>query len=87
MIKINPLAVFRQEMDDNAILFNPESGEIFALNPTGRVIWQALAEGLDRDAVLDKLAEKCRTPLPPEAAQDLDEFLAALKRKGFLADE
>lgn len=87
MIKINPLAVFRQEMDDNAILFNPESGEIFALNPTGRVIWQALAEGLDRDAVLARLAEKCNAPLPPEASRDLDEFLAALKLKGFLADE
>lgn len=87
MPKVNPLAIFRQEFDDSAILFNPDSGEIFALNPTGRVIWQALAEGLDRAAVLAKLAEKCRDPLPPEAEKDLDEFLNKLKAKGFLADE
>ena len=87
MIKVNPLAIFRQEFDDSALLFNPDSGEIFALNPTGRVIWQALSEGLDRAAVLERLAKKCRKPLPPDAEKDLDEFLGALKAKGFLADE
>lgn len=86
MTKVNPLAVFRQEFDDSAILFNPDSGEIFALNPTGRVIWQALSDGLERDEVLKRLAEECRSPLPPEAEKDMDEFMDALKAKGFLAD-
>lgn len=86
MIKVNPLAVFRQEFDNNAILFNPDSGEIFALNPTGRVIWQAISEGLDREGILKKLADECSTPLPPEAGRDLDDFIASLKDKGFLAD-
>ena len=86
MLKVNPLAVFRKEFDDSAIIFNPESGEIFALNPTGRVIWQALTDGLDRDEVLKKLAGECRDPLPPEAGSDLDEFMNTLKAKGFLAD-
>ena len=86
MIKINPSAVFRAEFDDSAILFNPDNGEIFSLNPTGRVIWQALTEGADEAAVLKKLAEACRDPLPPEAESDLREFIASLKEKGFVAD-
>lgn len=86
MLKINPTTVFREEFDNSAILFNPDSGDIFALNPTGKVIWQALAEGGDEAAVLKKLAEACRDPLPGNAANDLKEFIAQLKEKGFVAD-
>ena len=88
MLKINPTAVFRTEFDNSGILFNPESGAIFALNPTGKVIWQALADGAtDEAAALAKLSEACGGNLPPEAAADVKEFIAKLKAKGFLADE
>ena len=86
MIKVNPSAVFREEFDNTAILFNPDSGDIFSLNPTSKVIWQALAAGCDEPAVLEKLAEVCDAPLPESAAADLKEFIAALKEKGFVAD-
>ena len=86
MIKVNPLAVFREEFDNSAILFNPDNGDIFSLNPTGKVIWQALAEGCDEAAMLEKLAAACKDPLPESAAEDLREFIAALKEKGFVAD-
>lgn len=86
MIKVNPMAVFREEFDNSAILFNPDNGDIFSLNPTGKVIWKALAEGGDEAAVLKKLAEACDAPLPDSAADDLKAFIAALKDKGFVAD-
>ena len=78
MIKINPSAVFREEFDNTAILFNPDNGDIFSLNATGKVIWQALVEGCDEPAVLRKLAEVCDAPLPESAEADLKEFIAAL---------
>ena len=88
MIKVNPSAVFREEFDNSAILFNPDNGDIFSLNATGRVIWKALAGGCsDEAAVLDKLAEACDAPLPESAAADVKEFIAALRDKGFVADE
>ena len=88
MIKVNPSAVFREEFDDSAILFNPDNGDIFSLNPTGKVIWKALAEGCaDETEVLRKLAEACDAPLPESAADDVKEFIAALREKGFVADE
>lgn len=87
MLKTNPLAVFRAEFDNSGILFNPESGDIFALNPTGKVIWQAIEEGAaDEAAVLAKLAEACDGELPTEAAADVHGFIEQLKEKGFLAD-
>ena len=88
MIKVNPSAVFREEFDNSAILFNPDNGDIFSLNATGKVIWKALAGGCsDEAAVLAKLAEACDAPLPESAADDVKEFIAALKDKGFVADE
>ena len=87
MLKTNPLAVFRAEFDNSGILFNPESGDIFALNPTGKVIWQAIEEGAaDEASVLAKLAEACDGELPAEAAADVHGFIEQLKEKGFLAD-
>lgn len=86
MIKVNPLAVFREEFDNSAILFNPDNGDIFSLNPTGRVIWQALADGCDEAATLKRLADACDAPLPESAADDLKQFISALKEKGFVAD-
>ena len=88
MIKVNPSAVFREEFDNSAILFNPDNGDIFSLNVTGKVIWKALVEGCaDEAAVLQKLAEACDAPLPESAANDVREFISALREKGFVADE
>ncbi len=86
MLKVNPLIIFRAEFDDNAILFNPDNGDVFSLNPTGRIIWQALEQGDDEPAIMKKLAAACRDPLPPEAENDLREFIDSLKVKGFIAD-
>lgn len=87
MLKTNPMAVFRAEFDNSGILFNPENGDIFALNPTGKIIWQAIENGAtDEAAVLAKLAEACEGELPEQAAADVRDFLEKLKAKGFLAD-
>ena len=88
MLKTNPMAVFRAEFDNSGILFNPENGDIFALNPTGKIIWQAIENGAtDEAAVLAKLAEACEGELPEQAAADVHEFIEKLEAKGFLADE
>ena len=38
----NPLIVLREEFDDWAILFDPDSGDAFGLNPIGVHIWKRL---------------------------------------------
>jgi hypothetical protein len=38
----NPLIVLREEFDDWAILFDPDTGNAFGLNPTGVFIWKLL---------------------------------------------
>ena len=38
----NPLIVLREESDDWALLFHPDSGETFGLNPTSVAIWKSI---------------------------------------------
>jgi len=38
----NPMVVFREEFDDWAILFDPETGKAFGVNPIGTEIWNKL---------------------------------------------
>lgn len=38
----NPLIVLREEFDDWAILFDPDTGNTFGLNPIGVLIWKQL---------------------------------------------
>ena len=38
----NPMVVSREEFDDWAILFDPETGKAFGVNPIGTEIWNKL---------------------------------------------
>lgn len=84
-MKINPLAIYREEFDKSAILFRPDTGESFMLNRSASFIWKQLENGSGRKEILAALAEACGG-LPPTAERDLDAFLARLKEKGYLAE-
>lgn len=55
------------------------------LNATGKVIWEALAEGLAEDAVADKLVAAYDVA-PEKAAEDVAAFVAQMREAGFLAE-
>ncbi len=38
----NPFVILREEFDDWAVLFDPDTGHGFGLNPTGVYIWKLL---------------------------------------------
>ena len=38
----NPMVVFREEIDDLAIFFDPETGKAFGVNTVGTGIWNKL---------------------------------------------
>jgi len=39
---VNPCMVLREESDDCALLFDPDSGRVHLLNPTGVAVWKRL---------------------------------------------
>jgi SynChlorMet cassette protein ScmD len=77
----NPLIVLREEFDDWAILFDPDTGHAFGINPTSAFIWKLL-DG--QHTVADILAEMRDqfTDVPKEAETHLQEFIDELMAKG-----
>lgn len=68
-------------------LFDPQSGYIFLLSPTGLAISQ-LIQGhfTDLDEIVNWLGANVKIADPAAARQDIEAFLARLAEYGLLAD-
>ena len=79
----NPDIVLREEFDDYAILFNPDTGEAVGLNPTGVAVWKRI----DGQRTLAQIAEEI-APLfgntPDTVAADVERFAQELVDSGFV---
>ena len=83
----NPMITFREELDDWAILFDPDANETFALDPISAFIWQRLDGNHSREDILAELNSACEAGIPDNAPQHLDDFLAELSSKSLIGIE
>lgn len=84
--KTNPSLVLREEFDDWAVLFDPDSGRAYGLNPVSAFIWKQCDGLKTRDEILNSIEESC-TGVSPEAANELDQFLSSLHESGLIGYE
>ena len=82
----NPLVVLREEFDDWAILFDPDTGNAVGLNPVGVFIWRLLDGSHTRRDILKKLRESCEK-IPEEAEDHLKDFIESLVERGLAGYE
>lgn len=82
----NPIIVLREEFDDWAILFDPDSGSAFGLNPTGVQVWKLLNGERTPVQLLEQLAKRV-DQLPDSAGEDLSHFLGQLEEQGLVGYE
>ena len=82
----NPMIVLREEFDDWAILFDPDSGDAFGLNPIGVHIWKRLDGNHSASDILQDLQE-AHEEVPTEAEGDLQEFIEDLVQQGLVGYE
>ncbi|HMK36595.1 MAG TPA: SynChlorMet cassette protein ScmD [Desulfomonilaceae bacterium] len=82
----NSELVLREEFDDWAILFDPDSGEAFGLNPVAVFIWKLLDGTRSVAAITEELAKHC-DDVPPEAMQHIGEFIGDLEKRGYVGYE
>ncbi len=78
----NPLVVLREEFDDWAVLFDPDTGETYGLDPVGVFIWKLLDGNNDIPEILEKLRQACEGGIPEEAPDHLSEFIEDLTNRG-----
>ena len=67
--------VLAEVIDGRAALVNPAGTELVTLNPTGTVVWEALAEPAELDHVVTSLVDAC---------DDVDRAVAAADAKALL---
>jgi SynChlorMet cassette protein ScmD len=82
----NPLIVLREEFDDWAILFNPDTAEAMGINATGVRIWKQI-NGARTVAQLISLVQDSYNHVPDTVDEEITGFLHNLMQKGFLAME
>lgn len=82
----NPMVVLREEFDDWAILFNPDTGDAFGLNPVSVFIWKQLDGKNFINDILEKLRKVCRN-VPDDADKYVKIFVDGLTEKGMAGYE
>ena len=75
--KVNPLIVLRIEFDDWAILFDPDTGDGYTVNPIGVSIWK----NLDGEHTIQEISEEIKKDyedVPEDVEKDCSEFVENL---------
>jgi SynChlorMet cassette protein ScmD len=83
---INASIVLREEFDDWAVLFDPDTGNAHGLNPLGVLVWKKLDGKHNVDDILDELKAEC-DDVPPEAKNEVAEFIQSLVENGLAGYE
>ena len=82
----NPLVVLREEFDDWAVLFNPDTADAVGTNPVGVEVWKRM----DGQRSLAEIVAEVKTvfeDVPDTAIQEIDVFVSALAQSGFVGLE
>ena len=72
-----------REIGDEAVALDLDASLYLATNSSGTLLWNELAAGTTRDALVSRLVQFYGIE-PQVAAADVDEFLAALEANGLL---
>lgn len=79
----NPIVVLREEFDDWAVLFNPDTAAAVGINPVGVAVWKTM----DGKRSLKEIVLEIKTSFEdaPEAALgEISAFVDKLAEQGFV---
>jgi SynChlorMet cassette protein ScmD len=82
----NPIVVLREEFDDWAVLFNPETTYAAGTNPVGVAVWKLM----DGKSSIEEIVAKVRKSFkdsPDAAFKEIAGFIERLADNGFVGLE
>lgn len=82
----NPLVVLREEFDDWAVLFNPETAEAVGTNPVGVAVWKHMDGKKSLEAIVSEIKSSFDNA-PDAVASEITSFVAKLAANGFVGLE
>jgi SynChlorMet cassette protein ScmD len=82
----NPIVVLREEFDDWAVLFNPDTAAAVGINPIGVSVWKLLDGARTVDEIVEQIGEQYEG-VPESAPEELKTFINDLEEGGFVGYE
>ena len=70
----NEQIILREEFDDWALLFNPDTGKVFGVNPVAVAIWKLIDGARTLDDISAEIKSLC-PDAPDTVHDDVEEFL------------
>jgi len=83
---INPVVVLREEFDDWAVLFNPDTAEALGINPVGIAVWKLMDGRQTVEQIASKIQEQF-SQVPGTAPDEIGRFVADLEKRGYIGYE
>jgi len=80
---INPVVVLREEFDDWAVLFNPDTAEAVGINPVGVVMWKLMDGKHTLEDIMADVRDRF-TDVPESSLDELTDFVNNLAESGFV---
>jgi SynChlorMet cassette protein ScmD len=82
----NPSVVLREEFEDWAILYNPETADAVGINSMGVAIWKRMDGGRGIDAIVAEIQDAF-DDVPDAAEEDISAFITDLIERGLAGYE
>lgn len=82
----NPVAVLREEFDDWAVLFNPDTAAAVGINPVGVAVWKQLDGRHDLPEIITEVQARF-AEVPGTAEGEIKAFIDQLAQQGFVGYE
>jgi len=80
----NPEVVLREEDEDGALLFNPDTNQVKLVNPTGLFIWKQCRDRCKFSSILEALSTACENVPEKQVSEDVQVFLEGMIQSGFM---
>jgi SynChlorMet cassette protein ScmD len=82
----NPMMVLREEFDDWAVLFDPDTGDSFGLDPVGIFVWKRLDGKRTIETILEELRAEC-PDVPDDAEAQVQTFIDDTLERGLVGQD
>jgi SynChlorMet cassette protein ScmD len=82
----NPIVVLREEFDDWAVLFNPETADAVGTNPVGVAVWKRMDGTKNLADIVSEIKNRFEDT-PDAAFKEIAAFVNTLAENGFVGLE
>lgn len=83
---VNPVVVLREEFDDWAVLFNPDTAAAMGTNPVGVAVWKLMDGRSSIEDIVSKVKAGFEN-VPAAATDEIASFVTTLAESGFVGLE